>query len=308
MTQRSFIPAQCVYPYTVLNDSWYDQGAIKITYPPTTSFFSPTTGMTQDNCRFSGDIINGKYNGHPDFEADYSVFSEGCSGVYNNLTSIINWGQPCSLSSKPLTKIVEFQLTNSIDGLPKPQYCGEGGNTPRQDGSLPAPGNKRCGWRNTGYSGPGGYVVSTGQENFDKWYRDYPVYNMRQGNILTLTSIGNGQFQFSSYTNPNSNFPGFHPMKSPCGVNTTTHTVLCSPGQNSFPLLNKISYDEYTDPNHYQFSFTTEIHTFFELNGNESFTFSGDDDVFIFVNERLAVDVGGLHSRAQSSISLGNPA
>ena len=66
-----------------------------------------------------------------------------------------------------------------------------------------------------------------------------------------------------------------------------------------------MSYNEITGG--YQFSFTTELHSFFQLQGTESFTFTGDDDVFIFMNERLAVDVGGLHSESSSTVNLANP-
>jgi fibro-slime domain-containing protein len=54
----------------------------------------------------------------------------------------------------------------------------------------------------------------------------------------------------------------------------------------------------------HNFGFTTELHMKFKYNGGEHFTFSGDDDLWVFVNKKLAMDLGGLHPPADGTIDL----
>lgn len=52
------------------------------------------------------------------------------------------------------------------------------------------------------------------------------------------------------------------------------------------------------------FFFTFELHTTFNYRGGETFTFIGDDDVWIFINGKLAVDIGGVHAESTASVDL----
>ncbi|HEX9295356.1 MAG TPA: fibro-slime domain-containing protein [Polyangiaceae bacterium] len=58
----------------------------------------------------------------------------------------------------------------------------------------------------------------------------------------------------------------------------------------------------------HNFGFTTELHTKFQYNGGETFRFSGDDDLWVFINGKLAMDLGGLHPPAANTINLDSAA
>jgi fibro-slime domain-containing protein len=52
------------------------------------------------------------------------------------------------------------------------------------------------------------------------------------------------------------------------------------------------------------FGFTTELHTSFRYSGGEIFTFRGDDDVFVFVDGKLVVDIGGVHGPTEGTVAI----
>lgn len=56
----------------------------------------------------------------------------------------------------------------------------------------------------------------------------------------------------------------------------------------------------------HNYSFTLELHTTFTYQKGLRFDFLGDDDVWAFINGKLAMDLGGIHSSEAGSINLDN--
>ena len=72
-------------------------------------------------------------------------------------------------------------------------------------------------------------------------------------------------------------------------------------GTPFFPLDNR-GYGGEGYAHNYGFCF--ELHTKFSYQPGQNFEFMGDDDVWVFINRKLAIDLGGVHGAASDSVSL----
>jgi fibro-slime domain-containing protein len=116
----------------------------------------------------------------------------------------------------------------------------------------------------------GATATASGAASFDRWYRDVPGVNLHFEQPLALVESAPGVFVFDDAE--------FFPLD---GMGWPGEEII---GHN--------------------FHFTTEIHGTFLYRGGEHFTFRGDDDVFVFVNGKLALDLGGVHGPEESTIDF----
>jgi len=126
------------------------------------------------------------------------------------------------------------------------------------------------------YSQPfGSTPTTTGRANFDQWYRDVPGVNLSTEIALPL-GVSAGDTRLYVYSNP-----------------------------DFFPIDNALFGNE---GNPHNFHFTLEASGTFVYQGGEIFRFTGDDDVWVFINDRLVIDLGGTHASMSSEVGLDDQA
>ena len=123
--------------------------------------------------------------------------------------------------------------------------------------------------------------------NFASFFRDTPSVNLPVSATLLLTRDADGAYVYDSAD------AGFYPIDE-SGFTSLTPA----------PEATALADSTVNDGLPHDFGFTTEIRYFFQYRGGEVLSFSGDDDLWVFINRRLALDVGGLHTRVLRTLDV----
>jgi fibro-slime domain-containing protein len=136
--------------------------------------------------------------------------------------------------------------------------------------------------------------------NFNEWYHDSPRSKV-VNDTMTLRRQSIGTFVYD-HSGEWSDTP-------PAGWTSPPFFPLDDRGWAAPPDGPEISHlaDCFADKIKHNYSFTSEVRYWFEYAGGETLQFIGDDDVWVFVNGQLAVDLGGVHSAASGSVTLDPP-
>lgn len=138
-------------------------------------------------------------------------------------------------------------------------------------------GDKAGSW--SGNADPGGIKSAA---SFAQWYRTIPGVNLAKSVPITLNRQANSNlYVFDDTLDPTyAGKGGFFPINNDLFGN--------SPGQSK------------------NFGFTFELDTTFiyKAGQGQTFTFIGDDDVWVFINGKMVIDIGGVHGATSQTVNL----
>lgn len=116
---------------------------------------------------------------------------------------------------------------------------------------------------------PAGTLTTHNALRFNQWFNTVPGVNLAAPITLTLTRLPSGVFSYTNFS--------------------------------FFPIDGRL-FGNQGRPHNYHFCL--EIHLRFTYRGGEVFNFAGDDDVWVYINGKRGIDLGGVHTIQNASIDL----
>jgi fibro-slime domain-containing protein len=123
---------------------------------------------------------------------------------------------------------------------------------------------------------------STTASAFDQWFRDTPGMNVSKPLDLTLVR------------QEGSNVYTFDDKQDPLYANTG----------GFFPINDDLFGNSAGDNKNFHFTFELQTEFTYEADAGMNFKFTGDDDVWVFIDDHLVVDIGGVHGAVSQTIDV----